>query len=39
MITDLFVSEIAVGKKSNDTIYLSSSELKAAGIDTVGKSW
>ena len=37
MITDLFVSEIAAGKKANDTIYLSSSELKAAGIDTVGK--
>lgn len=37
MITDLFVSEIAAGKKANDTIYLSSSELEAAGIDTVGK--
>lgn len=37
MITDLFASEIAAGKKANDTIYLSSSELEAAGIDTVGK--
>lgn len=37
MITDLFVSEIASGKKANNTIYLSSSELEAAGIDTVGK--
>lgn len=37
MIYDLFVSEIAAGKKSNATIYLSSSELKAAGIDTVGR--
>lgn len=37
MITDLFISEIAAGKKANDTIYLSSSELEAAGIDTVGK--
>lgn len=37
MITDLFVSEVAAGKKANDTVYLSSSELKAAGIDTVGK--
>lgn len=37
MITELFVSEIAAGKKANDTIYLSSSELEAAGIDTVGK--
>ena len=37
MINDLFVSEVAAGKKSNETIYLSSSELKAAGIDTVGR--
>lgn len=37
MITDLFSSEIAAGKKANDTLYLSSSSLKAAGIDTVGK--
>lgn len=37
MITDLFASEIAAGKKANDTIYLSSSGLEAAGIDTVGK--
>ena len=37
MITDLFVSQIAAGKKANDTIYLSSAELEAAGIDTVGK--
>lgn len=37
MITDLFVSEIAAGKKANENMYLSSSELKAAGIDNVGK--
>lgn len=37
MITDLFVSEIAAGKKANETMYLSSTELKAAGIDNVGK--
>ena len=37
MITDLFSSTIAAGKKANETVYLSSSELKAAGIDTVGK--
>lgn len=37
MITDLFVSEIASGKKANETMYLSSSALKAAGIDNVGK--
>lgn len=37
MITDLFASSVAAGKKANETLYLSSSELKAAGIDTVGK--
>ena len=37
MITDLFGSEIAAGKKANETMDLSSSELKAAGIDSVGK--
>lgn len=37
MISDLFVSDVAAGKKANETMYLSSSELKAAGIDTVGK--
>jgi hypothetical protein len=37
MITDLFSSGIAAGKKSNETLYLSSSQLKAAGIENVGK--
>ncbi len=37
MISDLFVSTVAAGKKANETMYLSSSELRAAGIDTVGK--
>ena len=37
MIRDLFGEEVAAGKKSNDVIYLSSSELKAAGIETVGR--
>lgn len=37
MITDLFVSEVAPGKKANETMYLSSSELKAAGIEKVGQ--
>ncbi len=37
MITDLFVSNIAAGKKSNETLYLSSTQLKAAGIENVGK--
>ncbi len=37
MIHDLFGSKIAAGKSANETMYLSSSGLKAAGIDTVGK--
>lgn len=37
MITDLFVSDIAAGKKANETLYLSSTQLKAAGIENVGK--
>ncbi len=35
MISDLFSSSVAAGKKSNDTIYLSSSGLEAAGITTI----
>jgi hypothetical protein len=37
MISDLFSCNVSAGKKSNETMYLSSSELKAAGIDTVGQ--
>ncbi len=37
MISDLFSEDVAAGKKANSTIYLSSSELEAAGIDTVGQ--
>jgi hypothetical protein len=37
MINDLFVSDIAAGKTANETMYLSSGSLKAAGIDSVGK--
>lgn len=37
MIADLFSSEVAAGKKANEVMYLSSSELEAAGIDSVGK--
>lgn len=37
MITDLFTSDIAAGKTANEMMYLSSSRLKAAGIDSVGK--
>ena len=37
MINSLFVCEVAAGKKANDTLYLSSSDLKAAGIDNIGQ--
>lgn len=37
MISDLFVTEVAAGKKANEVMYLSSSELKAAGIESVGQ--
>ncbi|MCM1089235.1 MAG: hypothetical protein NC413_00160 [Muribaculum sp.] len=37
MISDLFSSSIAAGKKANETMYLSNSQLKAAGIENVGK--
>ncbi|MCR5727752.1 MAG: hypothetical protein K6G24_09835 [Lachnospiraceae bacterium] len=37
MITDLFSSTIAAGKKSNETLSLYNSQLKAAGINSVGK--
>lgn len=37
MITDLFSTQVAAGKKSNETIDLLTSELKAAGIDNVGQ--
>ncbi len=37
MITDLFANTVAAGKKANETMYLSSSALNAAGIDMVGQ--
>lgn len=37
MITDLFASQVAAGKKANETMYLSSSQLEAAGIESVGQ--
>lgn len=37
MINDLFASEVSPGKKANEIVYLSSSELEAAGIDRVGQ--
>lgn len=37
MITDLFSSSIAAGKKSNEIVYISSSELEASGISNIGQ--
>lgn len=37
MISDLFSSTIATGKKANETMYISSSELRAAGITNIGQ--
>lgn len=37
MISDLFVSTVAAGKKANETMYLSSLALEAAGITEIGK--
>lgn len=37
MINDLFASTLAAGKKANETIDLYTSELNAAGIETVGQ--
>lgn len=37
MITDLFSASVAAGKKSNETIYMTSNQLKAAGIENIGQ--
>ena len=37
MITDLFSTTVAAGKKANETLNLSSNQLEAAGIENVGK--
>lgn len=37
MIYDFFSSTVAAGKKANETVYLFSSELEAAGIDCIGQ--
>lgn len=37
MITDLFASSVAAGKAANETMYLSSSDLSAAGISNIGQ--
>jgi hypothetical protein len=37
MITDYFHSTVSAGKKANEVMYLSSDDLEAAGIDTIGQ--
>lgn len=37
MISDLFSSSVAAGKKANETMYISSSQLEAAGITNIGQ--
>lgn len=37
MNNGLFVADVSAGKKSNETMYLSNSELEGAGIDRVGE--
>lgn len=37
MITGLFSSSVAAGKKANETLYISSYELEAAGIESIGQ--
>ncbi len=37
MINDLFATSVTAGNKTNDSITLFSSELKAAGIENIGK--
>lgn len=37
MLSDLFFVSVAAGKKANDTMYLSSNQLEAAGISNVGQ--
>lgn len=37
MITDLFSTSVAAGKKSNEVMYMSSTELEAAGISNIGQ--
>ena len=37
MINDTFVAEVAAGKKTNETMSLSTTALNAAGIDVIGQ--
>lgn len=37
MISDLFASDVAAGKKANETVYMTSNQLEAAGISNIGQ--
>lgn len=37
MISDLFSTSVAAGKKANEIMYISSSQLEAAGISNIGQ--
>jgi len=37
MISDLFSTSVSAGKKANETMYISSNQLEAAGINNIGK--
>lgn len=37
MVSSLFSSEVSAGKKANETVYLSTDDLKAAGIEHIGQ--
>lgn len=37
MISDLFSTSVAAGKKANETIYIFSNQLEAAGINNIGQ--
>ncbi len=37
MINDLFSTSVAAGKKANETMYMSSGQLEAAGITNIGQ--
>ncbi len=37
MVDEWFSCEVAAGKKANDTLYLSSDDMEASGIDNIGQ--
>ncbi len=37
MVTSLLATDVAAGKKANDTMYIFSNDLKAAGIENIGQ--